>query len=581
MVTNKALHTSILDANGNPFTTSNPLEVSDDDVLVKLTDIETNQTDKTQYTHITDGTEDVDVDVDNNLAVAVYNNGLSISQGKVTNISKDHKFGNAPDFDTGDNEVNIYDGADDGGINQMVYQWSTFADIDTISSSNAGDTQTIELFGLDVNYEQATQTVTLNGQTAVTLVTPLVAIFRMKNTQNNDDLLGTLYCYVSTAISSGVPTDSTKVRAIISIGNGQTEMALTQVPVGCKLYIREVNAYTAGASRTTNYIIKLYVDPFGQSKQLKFRASVNDDTPLDRTYADPSGAFREGDKVYMTAQITAGGVTGASVSGGFDYVLEKNTNIWQIESFEYTGLTFPLSPSTGPRGIYFNTDGTKYYVCDSINDRVYEYDMAQAWNIASSAYNSVFEDVSAQAASPRDLFFNDVGTIMYIADNTTTSIFQYTLSTPWDLSTSAYASKSVDISSYCGTPEGIFLSDDGTRLFVVCNTGDVVISFTLGTPWDISTAVYDNKSLSIASGENKCISFKADGTIMYILDDTNNTIFQWNLSTAWDIDTAVYENENLIMTDVSNPRGMFFRQDGQFFAVVDTDDDAVHQYRLN
>ena len=73
--------------------------------------------------------------------------GLELTQGNITGLSYVHKFGQAPDFDTGDNEVYIWDGADDGGINEMTYTFSTSAAIDSISSSSTADNEVIDVQG--------------------------------------------------------------------------------------------------------------------------------------------------------------------------------------------------------------------------------------------------------------------------------------------------------------------------------------------------------------------------------------------------------------------------------------------------
>ena len=47
------------------------------------------------------------------------NFGLEVAKGNIPGHSIVHKFGNAPDFDTSDGVVDVWDGASDGGSDLM------------------------------------------------------------------------------------------------------------------------------------------------------------------------------------------------------------------------------------------------------------------------------------------------------------------------------------------------------------------------------------------------------------------------------------------------------------------------------
>ena len=256
--------------------------------------------------------------------VSGIDNGLSIASGSLTGYSYLHKFGNAPDFDTTDGVVTIWDGANDGGINAMDYTYSATTDIDSLSSSNNGDTQSIEIQGLDSSYAVVTQTVVLTGQTRKALTTSLIRVFRMKNV-GTTDIAGTLYCYVNTAITAGVPNDATKVRAVITNGNNQTLMSVYTIPSGKSGYLRSWYATTGGASKTSQYIVDLFARPFGQVFQLKHRSSISDTgtSYINHEYVEPE-MFSEKTDIEMRVQATAVGATAASISSGFDIVLVDN-----------------------------------------------------------------------------------------------------------------------------------------------------------------------------------------------------------------------------------------------------------------
>jgi hypothetical protein len=259
--------------------------------------------------------------VDGTLNVSDQSSGLAIAKGEVTGSSLIHKFGEAPDFDTGDGVVTIWDGADDGNIDQMVYQYSTTADIDSISSSDAGDAVDIYVEGLDASGNIVTQTPTLSGNTRVALATSLKRVHRMYNADSTD-LAGHVYCYVNTALSSGVPIDTTKVRAVIQGAYNQTLMCVYTVPTGYTAYLRDWYAGIGGGSRTSNYVVYLYARPSGGVFQLKHKHAIAEDgtSSYQHKYEEPE-TFAAGTDIEMRVAITAAAITAANIVGGFDIVL--------------------------------------------------------------------------------------------------------------------------------------------------------------------------------------------------------------------------------------------------------------------
>lgn len=104
-----------------------------------------------------------------------------------------------------------------------------------VSSSNVGDTGLIEIeghtiAGSDVNeqFTFVTQPVVLNGQNKVALQTPVARVSRAYN-NNGVNLLGRISVYEDTAITGGVPNDSTKIHIDIPLGFQSTFKAATTV----------------------------------------------------------------------------------------------------------------------------------------------------------------------------------------------------------------------------------------------------------------------------------------------------------------------------------------------------------------
>jgi hypothetical protein len=257
-----------------------------------------------------------------NLQVTDAENGLAIAKGEVGGTSFIHKFGNAPDFDIADGLVTIWDGANDAINTPMQYVYSATNDIDSISSSDNGDTQDIEIIGLDINYNEVTQTVTLTGQTTATLSTPLLRVFRMIN-RGSTSTSGFVYCYINGAtVVSGVPSTASDVRAVINNGNNQTSMAVYTIPAGKTGYMRDWYASTSGARKTSVHVIHLDARPFGEVFQLKHVTSLiaAGTSSKQHRYEEPE-IFLEKTDIEMQGSTDE---DVASVAAGFDIVLVDN-----------------------------------------------------------------------------------------------------------------------------------------------------------------------------------------------------------------------------------------------------------------
>jgi len=273
--------------------------------------------------------KNVKVTEDGNLAISNNSSGLAIAKGDVTGHSFIHKFGAAPDFDSSDGFVTVWDGAeDDEDYEAMNMTYSATADIDYAVAEDNGDTQDIEIQGLNSAYELTVQTITLTGQTPVVLTTPLIRVFRVKN-MNSSDFAGHVFVYrarlgdgTPTVVTGGVPQTGADVRAVVHADNNQTEMAVFTIPAGKTGYMRSWYASTAGAKRDSSHTIKVLARPFGGVFQLKHKANidVNGTSYIQHKYEEPEVFSEKTDiEIRMDTDTDIAGV-----AAGFDIVLVDN-----------------------------------------------------------------------------------------------------------------------------------------------------------------------------------------------------------------------------------------------------------------
>jgi|14BtaG_2_1085337.scaffolds.fasta_scaffold01287_3 sugar lactone lactonase YvrE len=300
------------------------------------------------------------------------------------------------------------------------------------------------------------------------------------------------------------------------------------------------------------------------------------------TITSTAGAYSLTTAFTNTNTIAAGSwsLKGLSADSSARLKINGVVNAYNLSSASYDNVNKAVSIQDGyPTGISFNDDGTKLFMSGNDNDKVFQYSLT-AYDLSTLSYDSVSFNVSSQAAAPQGLTFGDSGTKMYIVDTTTDKIFQYTLTSNYDLSTASYASKEFYVGSQDSSPLGLIFNSDGSKLFIAGNGTDSIYQYSV-TNWDISTATYDNVSLSISSQDivPNGIAFNADGTKIFVVGSTNDAVYQYNLPTAYRLTNASYDNISFsVSSQMTVPRDVIFNNTGTKMYAVGSTNDRIYQY---
>ena len=204
-------------------------------------------------------------------------------------------------------------------------------------------------------------------------------------------------------------------------------------------------------------------------------------------------------------------------------------------------------------------------------------------DVTDFAYDSVSHSVSSQDTNANEIALNAAGTVLFLLGDSSDSVHQYSLSAAWDLSSISYDTVDLDISTEETKPFAMFVKEDGTKMYIAGQDNDTVYQYSLSTAWDLSTASYDSVSKDI-SGQTtspRAIEFNPSGTKMFVLDVNGSatTLYEYDLSTAWDVSTATYNSVSYAATDVSNGNSMDFNGDGSQL-VIAGGTKTIYQYSL-
>ena len=184
--------------------------------------------------------------------------GLESARGEVPGQTNEFKFGSQDAI--GNVEIPIWDVA-------AVYTYQATAKPMFVSSPNAADqstgtgARTVKIWGLDANYAEINETVTLASVTAVTTTQSYLRVFRawVVTAGSGNQNAGIVYVGAST-VSAGTPVEK---YAAISAGENQTLMALWTVPAGKTGYLRRWAVSSGATAALLGVTARLRIREFG------------------------------------------------------------------------------------------------------------------------------------------------------------------------------------------------------------------------------------------------------------------------------------------------------------------------------
>lgn len=181
-------------------------------------------------------------------------------------------------------------------------------------------------------------------------------------------------------------------------------------------------------------------------------------------------------------------------------------------------------------GVYFKPDGTKFWWVNGITSdpRVYSYTMSTPWSLATATVDFGGGYLDLGTASSQGIWFDNSGTLMFIANLTSTRVDTYGLATPFDISSFTGLIRTYSTGST--TCRALAFNNDGTRMY----TGNGLFpahvrEHLLTTPFDTSTASV-NYQLATGFDYVSGINFAKFGFKMYIVDYSSDRFREYNLT---------------------------------------------------
>ncbi len=217
-------------------------------------------------------------------------------------------------------------------------------------------------------------------------------------------------------------------------------------------------------------------------------------------------------------------------------------------------------------GMTISGDGTKFFLININTDKIYSFSLSTGFDFDTISFDGEDRviDVSSAEGFPKFLNFSLDGSILYYGGNSSDTIYQNILASPYDVS----RINKID-TIYIGSGSGYefnrpsdFKFNDydvnntpGTRAYIIGRDLDVVMQLTLTTPYDMTTINnidyrwFIGPHTNFHSGNNdnlgpsyetkpECLLFNPFGTKILFLGRGRKKIQSFTLSTPYDLSTV-------------------------------------------
>ena len=237
-----------------------------------------------------------------------------------------------------------------------------------------------------------------------------------------------------------------------------------------------------------------------------------------------------------------------------------------------------------PMGVAFNLDGTKMFVVGTVENKIFEFDLTTGFDVSTATKNSNVCNFVGLASDVVDIEFNSDGTKLFLVDqdqgaDDEHAVDEFSLSTAYDVSTCTHVEEHFTDDFKL---VGIEFNHGGTKLFIYDMTGtDSIKQYSLNSPYNLSNPTLQKQSTGTSDETFQTIesqpmgfTFSSDGSKMFITGRAQDKVQEFNLSTPFDLSNVSKTGIYSIATQIDSVGGISFSNDGLKMFVTDGSNDA-------
>jgi len=243
-------------------------------------------------------------------------------------------------------------------------------------------------------------------------------------------------------------------------------------------------------------------------------------------------------------------------------------NIAPIEKSKFNQSFPTVDQTTGPGGVFWKPDGTKMFVTGNNNFTIFEYDVSVPFDVSTAVVGD--DTIVTVGTQPTNTCFSLDGLHLYVPSNNAATIEQYDLPEAWDLD-GAVLAFTLDMPTAVSAVRSCVFRPDGLIMLVGnAGNGGRVHEFLLGEPFELSTAKVTGVIQDIPDTIPFGIFVRNDGKKLYVNDTAADTVKEFDLFDPWNI-TSLQLASTLDLAASTNSLGLFLKPDTLKFYMPDAD----------
>ena len=240
-----------------------------------------------------------------------------------------------------------------------------------------------------------------------------------------------------------------------------------------------------------------------------------------------------------------------------------------------------------PMAIAFNPSGTKMFVVGMSQNKIYEFDLTTGFDVSTASKNSNECSFIGLGDDAVDINFNSDGTKIFLVDQgqggAPNTIEEFDLSTAYDVSSCTHVEEHF-AGDFVGLV-GIEFNTDGTKLFIYNTAGaDSIKQYSLNSPYNLSNITLQkqstgtsDKTFSTIESQPMGFTFSSDGSKMFITGTKKDKVQEFNLSTPFDLSSVSRTSAYDISNEIVAVGGISFSNDGLKMFVLDSNLNAANK----